>query len=156
MKQYLSILLRNQFNLFYRFGYTFIPQCQLIEFEGIINETTKEDLIKLFSQTTPFEWEEEYLIIQFDKNELVESEVFHFQIQDVVKVYPLSAQAKSSIETKIDPRIRLERPVFENILPKVEQTIEKHELEKAIQALWNVCDIDDDVDVGDHVGEHVG
>jgi hypothetical protein len=145
MKHFLSILLRNQFNLFYRFGYAYIPKCQLLEFDGVINESTKEDLIRLFSETTPFEWEEEYLIIQFDKNGLVEGEVFHFQIQDVVKIYPLSAQAKSSIETKIDPRIKLERPVFENILPKVEQTIEKHELEKAIQALWNVCDIEDDL-----------
>ena len=145
MKHFLSILLRNQFNLFYRFGYTYIPKCQLLEFDGVTNESIKEDLIRLFSETTPFEWEEEYLIIEFDKNELVGGEVFHFQIQDVVKVYPLSAQAKSSIETKIDPRIKLERPLFENILPKVEQTIEKHELEKAIQALWNVCDIEDDL-----------
>lgn len=145
MKHFLSILLRNQFNLFYRFGYTYIPKCQLLEFDGVTSESIKEDLIRLFSETTPFEWEEEYLIIEFDKNGLFEGEVFHFQIQDVVKVYPLSAQAKSSIETKIDPRIKLERPVFENILPKVEKTIEKHELEKAIQALWNVCDIEDDL-----------
>lgn len=145
MKQYLSILLRNQFNLFYRFGYTYIPKCQLLEFDGVINESTKENLIKLFSETTPFEWEEEYLILHFDKSELLEGQVINLQIQDIVKVYPLSAQAKSSIETKIDQRIRLEKPVFENILPKVEQTIEKHELEKAIQALWNICDIEDDL-----------
>jgi hypothetical protein len=101
MKHFLSILLRNQFNLFYRFGYTYIPKCQLLEFDGVTNESIKEDLIRMFSETTPFEWEEEYLIIEFDKNRLVEGEVFHFQIQDVAKVYPLSAQAKSSIETKI-------------------------------------------------------
>lgn len=145
MKQYLSILLRNQFNLFYRFGYTYIPRCQLLGFDGVINESTKEDLVKLFSETTPFEWEEEYLIIHFDKSEVFEGQVINFQIQDIVKVYPLSAQAKSSIETKIDQRIRLEKPVFENILPKVEKAIEKHELEKAIQALWNICDIEDDL-----------
>jgi hypothetical protein len=145
MKHFLSILLRNQFNLFYRFGYTYIPKCQLLEFDGVINESIKEDLIRLFSETTPFEWEEEYLIIHFDKSEVFEGEVLNFQIQDIIKVYPLSAQAKSSIETKIDPRIKLERPVFENILPKVEQTIEKNELEKAIQALWNICGIEDDL-----------
>lgn len=145
MKNFLSILLRNQFNLLYRFGYTYIPKCQLLEFDGEINESTKENLTNLFSETTPFEWEEEYLIIHFDKNELVEGEVYQFQIQDIVKVYPLSAQAKSSIETKIDQRIKLEKPVFENILPKVELVIEKHELVKAIEALWNVCEIEDDL-----------
>jgi hypothetical protein len=131
--------------LFYRFGYTYISKCQLLEFDGEINESTKQNLTKLFSETTPFEWEEEYLIIHFDKNELVEGEVYQFQIHDIVKVYPLSEQAKSSIETKIDQRIKLEKPIFENILPKVELTIEKHELEKAIEALWNVCDIKDDL-----------
>lgn len=145
MKHFLSILLRNQFNLFYRFGYTYIPKCQLLEFDGEINESTKQNLTKLFSETTPFEWEEEYLIIHFDKNEIVEREVYQFQIHDIVKVYPLSEQAKLSIETKIDQRIKLEKPVFENILPKVELTIEKHELEKAIEALWNVCEIEDDL-----------
>jgi hypothetical protein len=145
MMQYLSILLRNQFNLFYRFGYAYIPKCQLLKFDGVIDESTKENLIKLFSETTPFEWEEEYLILHFDKSEELEGQVINFQIQDIVKVYPLSARAKSSIETKIDQRIRLEKPVFENILPKVEQTIEKHELEKAIQALWKICDIEDDL-----------
>lgn len=145
MKQYLSIILRYQFNLFYRFGYTYIPKCQLLEFDGLVNETTKEQLIKLFSVITPFEYEEEYLIIHLDQIGLVDGEVLNFQIQDVVKVYPLSAQAKSSIETKIDQRIKLEIPVFENILSQVEQRIEKHELEKAIQALWNICDIEDDL-----------
>jgi hypothetical protein len=48
------------------------PKCQLLEFDGVISESTKEDLIRLFSETTPFEWEEEYLIIHFDKNGLVE------------------------------------------------------------------------------------
>jgi hypothetical protein len=145
MNQYLSILLRNQFNLFYRFGYTYIPQCQLLAFDGVINDSTKEDLIKLFFETTPFEWDEEYLILHFDKSEVFQDHVINFQIQDIVKVYPLSAQAKSSIETKIDHRIRLEKPVFENILPKIEQKIEKHEIEKAIQALWNICGIEDDL-----------
>jgi hypothetical protein len=49
------------------------------------------------------------------------------------------------LNQKLTKEYDLEKPIFENILPKVEQTIEKHELEKAIQALWNVCDIDDDL-----------
>lgn len=144
MKQYLTILLRTQFNLFYRFGYTYIPKCQLLEFDGEVNQSTNKELVKLFLIMTPFEWEEEYLIIHFESDKSEERGVLSFQIQDIVKVYPLSAQAKSSIETKIDQRIKLEKPNFENILPEIEREIEKHEITKAIEALWKVCGIQDD------------
>lgn len=145
MKNFLTILLRNQFNLFYRFGYTYIPHCQLLAFDGEINHSEKEKLINLFAETTPFEWEEEYLIIHFEKDGLGKQAIEKFQIQEIVKIYPLSSQAKSSIETRIDNRINLELPIFEDILFKIEKTIEKHELEKAIEALWNVCNIKDDL-----------
>lgn len=145
MKHFLSILLRNQFNLLYRFGCTYIPKCQLLEFKGVISEATRQDLLKMFSETTPFEWDEEYLIIHFDKNELPTAELYLFQIQDIVEVYPLSDHAKTSIETKIDIRIKLENPVFESILPLVEQRIEKYEFREATQALWCICNIEDDL-----------
>jgi len=46
MKQFLSIVLRNQFNLFYRFGYTFIPKSQLVEFDGNINNEAQQNIIE--------------------------------------------------------------------------------------------------------------
>lgn len=145
MQQYLTIFLRAQFTLFYRFGYTFIPKCQLLEFEGEINEASKKGLLELFAKTTPFEYDEEYLILHLEKSNIEEGEVFKFQIQDLVKIYPLSEQAKVSIESRIDQRIRLEPPLFANILPKVEQAIELQELHKAIEALWRICKIEDDL-----------
>lgn len=145
MSYYLSIILRNQFTLFYRFGYTYIPKVQLIDFSGDITDDVKLKIANLFHQFTPFEWDDEYLIIQFEKAS-VDEEIVKFHIQDVVKVFPLSKQAKASIETKMDTRIRLEEAEFEDILAQVEANIEKHELEKAIQALWSVCGIEADLE----------
>ena len=113
MNQFLSILLRSQFNLFYRFGYTFIPNSELIEFDGNISEEVKVKLVKKFATTTPFEYDEEYLILHLDKKSLNECDFTQFDIQDVVAVYPLSRQAKVSIESKIDQRIKLGNPIFE-------------------------------------------
>lgn len=139
MNQCLSIVLRNQFNLFYRFGYTVIPKVSLLEFNGIITDDTTNELVKLFNTATPFEYDEEYLILQLERS-ISENDVFvKFDIQDLVKIYPLSNQAKVSIESKIDQRIRLEKPIFEKILPKIESEIEKKEVEKAISALWAIC-----------------
>ncbi len=142
MKQFLSIVLRNQFNLFYRFGYTFIPKSQLVEFDGNINDEIQENIIKQFKTVTPFEYDEEYLILHLEKVTNNESEFVQFEINDIVAVYPLSQQAKTSIESKIDQRIRLEKPIFETILTTIETEIENKEVEKAISALWTICKID--------------
>ena len=142
MKQFLSIVLRNQFNLFYRFGYTFIPKSQLVEFDGNINNETQQNIIEQFKKVTPFEYDEEYLILHLEKETTNESDCVQFEIQDIVSVYPLSQQAKTSIEAKIDQRIRLENPIFETILPAIETEIEKKEIEKGISALWEICKIE--------------
>lgn len=143
MKQYLSIVLRNQFNLFYRFGYTFIPNSELIGFDGAFSEEIKLKLVNKFATTTPFEYDEEYLILHLDKEPQVDKPYTQFEIQDIVAVYPLSKQAKISIESKIDQRIKLEQPIFESALPKIESEIECKEVEKAISALWAICKIEE-------------
>jgi len=142
MKQFLSIVLRNQFNLFYRFGYTSIPKSQLVEFDGNINNETQQNIIEQFKKVTPFEYDEEYLILHLEKETTNESDFIQFEIQDIVSVYPLSQHAKISIEAKIDQRIRLENPIFETILPAIETEIEKKEIEKGISALWEICKIE--------------
>ena len=146
MKQFLSIILRNQFNLFYRFGYTFIPKSQLVEFDGKINNETQDSIIKQFKTVAPFEYDEEYLILHLEKEIINESDFIQFDIQDIVAVYPLSQQAKASIESKIDQRIRLEKPIFEAILPLIETEIENKEVEKAISALWKICKIESPIE----------
>jgi len=143
MKQYLNILLRNQFNLFYRFGYTYIPNSELVEFDGTLSEEIKVKLVNKFATTTPFEYDEEYLILHLDKETQDDNQFTQFEIQDIVAVYPLSKQAKISIESKIDQRIKLEQPIFESALPKIESEIECKEVEKAISALWAICKIEE-------------
>lgn len=146
MKQFISIILRNQFNLFYRFGYTFISKSQLVEFDGNLNDKTQESIIEQFKTVTPFEYDEEYLILHLEKETSNESDFIQFEIQDIVAIYPLSRQAKASIESKIDQRIRLEKPIFETILPLIEKEIENKEVEKAISALWKICKIENPVE----------
>lgn len=146
MSQFLSIVLRNQFNLFYRFGYTFIPKCQLIEFDGNINNETQENIIKQFKTVTPFEYDEEYLILHLENGIIQNTDFIQFGIQDIISVYPLSQQAKASIESKIDQRIRFEKPIFETILPLIETEIGNNEVGKAISALWSICKIESPLD----------
>lgn len=142
MKQFLSIVLRNEFNLFYRFGYSVIPKINLIEYNGNVTYDIKENIIKQFATLTPFEYDEEYLILLLEKNITGTDNFVQFEIQDLIAIYPLSQHAKTSIESKIDQRIRLEKPIFEAILSEIESEIEKKDIEKAFSALWTICNID--------------
>ena len=141
MKQFLSIILRNQFNLFYRCGYTYISKSQLVEFDGNINNEIKDIILEKFKTVTPFEYDVEYLILQLDKENINESDFIKFEIEDITAIYPLSQQAKTSIESKIDQRIRIEQPIFETILPSIQTEIKTKEVENAISALWSICKI---------------
>lgn len=146
MKQFLSIILRNQFNLYYRFGYTFIPKSHLVKFEGGINNEIKKRIAMLFSTISPFEYDEEYLILHLEKEINNNNDIVQFEIQDLVKIYPLSQQAKVSIESKIDSRIKLENPIFESLIHKIESKIEEKDIQKSISAIWTICKIEKPLD----------
>ncbi len=141
MKNYLAVIFRSQFTLFYRFGYTFIPAEHLLEFNGGINESIKLKVADLFTSLPPFEYDEEYLLLHLERPG---NKKGPFTIQNIVSVFPLSQQAKISIESKIDRRIRLSDPIFEPVLGKIEFAIQKQEIRKAIGALWMICELDDD------------
>ncbi|MDL2247164.1 hypothetical protein LJC05_00330 [Bacteroides sp. OttesenSCG-928-J23] len=141
MEQFLSVFLRAKFNLFYRFGYSFVTKTELIKFNGNITDKVKNKVVEKFETITPFEYDEEYLVLHLKKIKGERGSVFRFEIQDLVAIYPLSLQAKISIESKIDQRIRLEEPFFETILPKIESRFDKEEVEKGINILCKVCEI---------------
>jgi hypothetical protein len=146
MTEYLVPVLRNHFNLFYRFGYTFIPKPLLLQLQNGITEETKKELVNKFQFLTPFEYDEEYLILKITSNEPYQTDNILINIQDVSTIYPLSLQAKHSIESKIDPRIKLEEPIFETILSRIENDLEKKEIQKAVDALWQICKIEGEKD----------
>jgi len=146
MPQFLSILLREQFTFFYRAGYTFIPVPSLISLESEIDDNVKAKVVEKFRTVTPFFYDQEYIILQLEKEINIESEFVQFEIQDIVAIYPLSKQAKASIESRIDQRIRLEKPIFETLLPAIEADIHNKEVEKAILALWKICKIESPIE----------
>lgn len=141
MKNYLAVILRSEFNLYYRFGYTFIPSKSLFNFKDLSSDKLKRQILEHFKCRTPFEYDEEYLILQLEK-EKITKEFTRFRIAELVKVFPLSLQAKASIETKIDSRIKLEEPIFEELLPPIEAVIAGNEVSSAIESLWHICNIE--------------
>lgn len=142
MKDYLCILLRNQFTFWYRFGYTQLHLTQMIPFNGKVS--SKEQSI-IFNEllNMPFEYDEEYLI--FHINTSSKSKKQNVEIQQIKSVYPLTENARRSISNKIDPRIHLSSPFFINSdIDRLELELDKKEREKAISILWSLCNITED------------
>lgn len=142
MTDYLAPINRYQFAQFYRYGYTYVAKSTLLTFGGEISEETKRSLAEHFSIVSPFEYNEEYLVLHLTKGGVNDEENVFFEVQDISAIYPLSNQAKFSIQEKIDQRVRLEQPIFESVLPMIEAGIQKKEIEMAIEALWRICEID--------------
>ena len=139
---YLCILLRSQFTLWYRFGYINLHISQMIPFKGRLTAEVKENICKEFLNM-PFEYDEEYLI--FDIITPIEFTKGNVYLQQIKEIYPLTEKAKLSISHKIDPRIKLSIPFFSNEeIESLEQTIDRKERENAISMLWSLCNIKED------------
>ncbi len=141
MTKFLAIINRYEFAQFYRFGYMCISASELLRFAEIDSMETKSNLVSHFKDKTPFEYDQEYLIIHLDEAVDNEKTIKKFQISDLKSIYPLSKQAKQSIQERIDTRIKLEEPIFESLIPAIISNIQNIEIEMAISALWTIFDL---------------
>lgn len=157
MNNYISIVNRYEFAQFYRFGYMYISASELLSFTEIGSNETKSNLVSHFQKKTPFEYDEEYLIIHLCQEMENQKIIQKFLITDLKAIYPLSRQAKQSIQDRIDSRIKLEEPIFENLIPAIISNIENNEIEMSISALWTIFDLDSSSDLIKHkIGvEHI-
>ena len=157
MTNYISIVNRYEFAQFYRFGYMYISASELLPFTEIGSTETKSKLVSHFKNKTPFEYDEEYLIIHLRQEMENQNTIRKFLISDLKSIYPLSKQAKQSIQERIDSRIKLEEPIFENLIPAIISNIQNNEIEMSISALWTIFDLDSSSDLIKHkIGaEHI-
>lgn len=147
MTKYLAILNRYEFAQFYRFGYVYISVSELLPFTEIGSNETKSNLVSQFKNITPFEYDEEYLIIHLCQEIENQNTIQKFLITDLKSIYPLSRQAKLAIQERIDSRIKLEEPIFESLIPAIISNIQNNEIEMSISALWTIFDLDGSIDL---------
>ena len=157
MTKFLAIINRYEFAQFYRFGYMYISTHELLNFTEINSEETKSKLVSRFKNKTPFEYDEEYLIIHLCKKIENQNTIEKFQITELKSIYPLSKQAKQSIQERIDTRIKLEEPIFESLIPDIISNIQNIEIEMAISALWIIFGLSGSIELIKHkIGfEHI-
>jgi hypothetical protein len=147
MTKFLAIINRYEFAQFYRFGYMYISTSELLPFTDINSNETKSNLVAHFKNITPFEYDEEYLIIHLCQEIENQNTIQKFLITDLKSIYPLSRQAEQSIQERIDSRIKLEEPIFESLIPAIISNIQNNEIEMSISALWTIFDLSGSIDL---------
>lgn len=155
MNTYLSAIPRHQFNSLYKFGYTRIPKEYLYQISESI-DVEKHDkglwydkLLDLFKMLPPFEFDEEYLILEVCLDEPYSNteSALKINITEVTKVFPLSEKAKATLSDRLDPRIIIQPPIFEETLPEIREIIDNHDRELALDLLWSILDIKESKDI---------
>lgn len=131
-------ILREQFNQLYRFGNTTIPVSILVETEDA-EQPSQDDCQRVAEKLTklsPFEYEEEYVILQLLYPAEGKSGLITISIRDVRRVFPLNVRSKEFFESRLDTRIKFQTPVFENFIAS--QYIDRiwRDAEQAVRGLW--------------------
>ncbi len=144
IQKYITAILRDQFNLFFRYGFTDIPSVLTMNVDSEIDKS----ILELFSRLTPFYDESHYIILEFETTlDLSKEQILKIEIQDLVKIYPLSKLASATIkQSRIDSRIKIEEPKFEHLLFDIELMFRRKNLLRSVKALWKICDIESEPD----------
>ncbi len=141
---YITAILRDQINLLLRFGYIDIP----VVLSFCSGNEVEKSIFSLFSKITPYYDESHYILLEFEINKDVsKEEILRIEIQDIIKIYPLSRLAAATIkQSRLDGRIKIEEPIFEHLLYDIELLFRKNNLLSSIKALWKICEIDNTPD----------
>lgn len=150
---YLTVIPRHQFNSFYKFGYTKIPKeyiRQIPESIDIVNKKKEiwyDRLIDIFELLPPFEFDEEYLVLEFYLEEpfSVTETIIKITISAISKLFTLSEKAKTVLSDRLDQRIIIQPPIFDEILPEIREMIDNTDRKVALDFLWSILDLKDDI-----------
>lgn len=149
MNTYLTILPRHQFNSLYKFGFTRIPKEYLnqisesIDVENANKEHLFGKILDLFEILPPFEYDEDYLILEVNLDKPFNSadSVLRINLTEIGKIFPLSEKAKATLSDRLDPRIIIQPPLFEEFLPEIREIIDNQDRELALELLWSIMEI---------------
>ncbi len=142
MKKYFTILLRNQFNLFYRFGFIKINKKDLIEFNDIFDDELNNKILEYFKNLLPYEYPEDYIILILEKETI--DEVNTFYVENLIKLMALNDEAKQLIESRLDTRIKINGSLSDKLFAKIENEIKNNNIDITLKALWHILEFDDD------------
>lgn len=139
MNDYLVLISRADFNNLYKYGHMFVHYA--VPFNGDI-DTISEDKA-LFNAVTrymdTFEYFMEYLVLHFKRKPFVDNSIELF-IRDIEGVFTIDENAKRTLETSIDSRIKLQVSSWSKFF---EEKMKEQLVRQALAGKYNCYEIFD-------------
>lgn len=119
MEQKYLITTKQEFSSLYRFGSIPVISHFLVDFIEDEKEQ-REAFISKFMDIPYFLGDEEYLILKIES----ESITGRIQMPWVKMIIPITAAAKVSLESKFNPKLKFNDPIFEELIREIEHLID--------------------------------
>jgi len=169
MKKYYTIINRQDFNSLYRYGQIQLNANKLIEYKN--DNDLETDLYNLFTKLPFFEYDEEYIIAEFNCETDIYNilyEIFrdgknypngyfipetnkmlqHFgkeiliKLENIENLYLLTTEAQKSLKNKLDNRINFKVIPYKNLSNKIQNFIISQESKRGANIFCNICKIE--------------
>lgn len=145
MNKYLIILSREQFNNFYVNSSLYLNNKNLITFDG---DFTKNDekILDFFKYSLPFREEDDYLLLEIDKeiNKKSKNDTILINITDVVNIFAISENAKNYLEGRLDYRIKITDYLKSDLFNKILRQYKEFDIKKTVKAFWDLLSFNND------------
>jgi hypothetical protein len=140
MNHYITVIRKSDFTDLFKFGYQYVNNDRLIEFDGDVSSLPNNMAIteKLFSEVNPFEYTFTMLLIHIEADLRSNGLVY---IEDVRNIYPLDLEAKREIENSFDERIRIENPLWPDFTASIQKQFLYEGAKKGASNIWNILKI---------------
>ena len=132
---------RDKFIKLFRFGEVYIPVSQFIDItfsEGVSSLAAEY----LNSKVPAFEQDHEILVLDIPKENLQIGTDIRLKISSVARVFPLTTEAERYLNGRLNPNIKLQKPVFENIINQLKFSRDIQLRLRARDALYRIYKID--------------
>ena len=144
MKNYIALIRRDDFTDLFKYGKIYIDKRKASELNIPISELPEHSEIfnEISQYNNSFDHGMAYTLIQYDKNEEEDFDIIN--IEEVKHIYPLDYESKKIFETTFDQRIRLENPLWPNVVEELQKIRAIDNCKKGISNLRSIVGIDEE------------
>lgn len=140
MKNYLTLLCKSDFTDLFKFGYLYIDKSRVVEFDGNLSALSQNMNVKdqLFERANQFDYSFTVLLVYFQ----CEQNNGRLNIEDVQNIFALDNDAKREIEISYDPRIRIDNPIWPDVINTLQERFLFEDAKKGPLNIWKILNIE--------------
>ena len=143
MKNYLALIRRDDFTDLFKYGKIYIDKRKASELNIPVAELPEhpEIFTEISQYNNSFDHGMAYILVQYDKDD---EDCDIINIEEVKHVYPLDEESKRIFETTFDSRIRLENPLWQNVVEELQKIRAIDNCKKGVKNIRSIVGINEE------------